>query len=58
MKTMCPPVNTWAHDVPQSHHGDNREDTLFSWLHICYAHLASVRFEHSVRRESLMTTFI
>ena len=31
---------------------------LFSWLHIYYAHLASVRFEHSVCRESLMTTYV
>ena len=26
--------------------------------HICYAHLASVRFEHSVYRGSIMTTYI
>ena len=30
--------------------------TLFSWKHIYYAHLASVRFEHSVCRGPLMTT--
>ena len=29
---------------------------MFSWLHIYYAHLASVRFEQSVCRGSLMTT--
>ena len=44
------------HELPQSHCRDNREGTLFSWLHIYYAHLASVRFEHSVCRGSLMTT--
>ena len=32
--------------------------TLFSWLYICYAHLASVKFEHSVCCGSLMTTYI
>ena len=45
------------HELPQSHCGDNREGTLFSWLHIFYAHLASVRFEHSVCCESLMTNY-
>ena len=44
-----------AHELPQSYFGDNREDILFSCLHICYTHLASVRFEHSVSRGSLMT---
>ena len=38
----------------QSAHRDNRESTLFSWLHIYCAHLASVGFEHSVYRGSLM----
>ena len=28
------------------------------YKHIYYAHLASVRFEHSVCRGSLMTTYI
>ena len=37
---------------------DNLESTLFSWLHIYYALLASVRFEHSVCRGSLMIIFI
>ena len=46
---------TWAH---WGHCGDNREGTLFSWLHIYCAHLAPVRFEHSVYRGSLMTTYI
>ena len=27
-------------------------------MHICYAHLAFARFEHSVCRGSLMTTYI
>ena len=71
--TMCPPgyhrngfVATFTllrscaqvHELTQSHCGDNREGTLFSWLHIYYAHLVSVRFEHSVCRGSLMTTYI
>ena len=45
----CAQVN----GLPQSSYGDNREGTLFSWLHIYYAHLISVRFEHSVCFESL-----
>ena len=36
--------------------GDNRERTLFSWLHIYYARLVFVGFEHSLCRGSLMTT--
>ena len=50
-----------VHHVPKcmschkNHCGDNWEGTLFSCVHIYYAHLASVRFEHSVCRESLMT---
>ena len=47
-----------VHGLPQGHCDDNREGTLFSWLHIYYARLASVRFEHSVCRGSLMTTNI
>ena len=39
-------------------YSDNREGTLFSWLHVYYAHLASVKFEHSVCRGSLMTIYI
>ena len=39
---LCGNSCTWAHDV----------------RHIYYAHLASVRFEHSVYRGSLMTTNI
>ena len=41
-----------------SHYGDNRKGTLFSRWHIYYVHLASVRFEHSVSPESLMTIYI
>ena len=37
-----------VHRLPQSHCGDNQEGTLFSWLHIYYACLASMRFEHCV----------
>ena len=47
-----------VHELPQSHCGDNREGALYSWLHVCCAHLASVRFEHSVCRRSLMTTYV
>ena len=46
------------HELPQYHCGDNREGALFSWLHIYYAHLVFVRFEHSVCRGSLMTTYL
>ena len=46
------------HELPQSQCGDKREDTLFSWLHIYYAHLAFVRFELSVCRGSLITNFM
>ena len=45
-----------AYNCHKSHWGDNQDGTLFSWLHIYYAHLSSVRFEHSVCRGSLMTT--
>ena len=31
---------------------------VFMMTYICYAHLASVRFEHSVCRGSLMATYI
>ena len=58
---MC----TWTHEpltvhVPkymsfQSLCGDNQA-TLFSGLHINYAHLTYVRFEHAVCHGSLMTT--
>ena len=69
MKTMCPPgyhhnglVATHAPGhmmygstllVPMNQRVLNKQR-----LHICYAHLASVRFEHSVCRGSLMTTNI
>ena len=45
-RTSCAQV----HELPQSHCGDNRGGTLCSWLHIYYAHVAFVRFEHSVCR--------
>ena len=42
-------LGTWCRVVLlQSHCRDNREGTLFSWLHLYYAHLDFVRFEHSV----------
>ena len=53
-RTSCAQV----HELSQSYCGDNRESTLFSRLHIYYDQLASVRFEHSVFRRSLMTTYI
>ena len=40
--------------LPQRHCGDDQVGTLFSWLHIYYAHLASERSEHSVRHGSLI----
>ena len=45
-----------AHELPQSHCGDNREGTLFSWLHLYYVHLASAGFEHWMCRGSFMAT--
>ena len=47
-----------VYELPQNHCGDNREGTLFSWLHIYYGHLASVRFEYSACRGSLTTYVI
>ena len=47
-----------VHELPQSHCGDNREGTFFSWLHINFADLASVRFEHSVCHGSLLASTI
>ena len=35
-----------------------REHYFHDYIYIYYAHLASVRFEHSVCRGSLMTTYI
>ena len=46
---------TKVDELPQNHCGDNQDGTLFSLLHIYYAHLAFVRFEHSVCCGSLMT---
>ena len=46
MKTMCPPG--------YHHNGFVATHALGHY----YAHLASVRFEHSVCRGSLMTTYI
>ena len=46
-----------VYELPQSHCGDNPEGTIvFMISYIYYAHLASVRFEHSVCHGSLMTT--
>ena len=47
-----------VHELPESHCGDNRKETLLSWLHIYYSHLTSVRLEQSVCRGSLITTHI
>ena len=50
--------STQVHELPESHCGDNREGTLFLWLHIYYAHFVSVRFEYSVCHGLLMTIYI
>ena len=47
MKTMCP---------PGFHHSGFVATHALG--HMMYAHLASVRFEHSVCHGSLMTTYI
>ena len=52
--TSCAQV----HELPQSHCGDTQEGISFSWWHIYYVHFASVRFERSVCRGWLMTTYI
>ena len=53
--TSCAQV----HELPQSHCGDNRRAHCFhDYIYVYYAHLASVRFEHSMCRGSLMTTYI
>ena len=44
-----------VHELPQSHCSDNQEGTLFSWLHIYYMNLASVRLEHSLCRGSFIS---
>ena len=38
-RTSCAQV----HELPQSNCGDSWDGTLFSWLHVYYTHLASVR---------------
>ena len=53
-------LGTWCtsyaqvHELLQSYCGDNCEGTLFSWLYIYYVHLASLGFELSLCRGSLM----
>ena len=44
-----------VHEFPHNHCSENREGTLFLWLHIYYAHLAFVTFEHFGCRGSLMS---
>ena len=51
MKTMCPPG--YHHNGPVTTHALGHMMYM-----IYYAHLASVRFEHSVCRGSLMTTYM
>ena len=73
MKTMCPPGYhhngiVATHDVHHvakcmSCHNaivvmTGREHCFHDCIYIYYAHLASVRFEHSVCRGLLMTTYI
>ena len=53
-RTSCVQI----HELPQRHCGDNRDGTLFSWLHVYYAHIATVRFEYPVCRGLLMITYI
>ena len=45
-------------ELPQCHCGDDREGTLFSWLHVFHARLASVRFEHFLCPTSRIITCI
>ena len=61
MKTMCPPG--FHHNGFVATHALGHMMYGYTLLvpmnqHIYYAHLASVRFEHSVCRVSLMTTYI
>ena len=53
-RTSCAHV----HEFPQRYCDYCWEGTFFSWFHTYYTHLASVRFEHSVCRGSLMVTYI
>ena len=64
---LCGNSCTWAsvHHVPKcmSCHKaivviTRRAHCFHDYIYIYYAHLASVRFEHSVCRGSLMTTYI
>ena len=62
-KTMCPPGYhhngfVVTHELGHKMYGYTLLISLFSWLHIYYAHLAYVRFEHSVCRRSFITTYI
>ena len=54
MKTMCPPG--YHHNGFVATHALGH--MMYVYIYIYYAHLASVRFEHSVCRGSLMTTYI
>ena len=47
-----------VHELPESNCGGNREETLSSYLHIYYRLLASVRFEQSMCRGSLIVTYL
>ena len=53
-------LSVTVHNVPRyiSCHKANLVVTLFSRLHIYYAHLASTGFVHFVCRGSLMITYI
>ena len=53
-RTSCAQV----HELSPNDFDDKSEGTLFPWLHIYNAHLASERFQHSVCRGSLMTSNI
>ena len=52
---LCGNSCTWAHDVRFTLMMFTLKLTL---MYMIYAHLASVRFEHSVCRGSLMTSYI
>ena len=37
---MCNHIScAQVHELPQSYHGDNRECTLFSWLHVLHVYI-------------------
>ena len=59
-KTFCTSHTSCAQvfELPKSHFGNKQEGTLFSWLHMCYAHIASARFAHFVCHGYIFYSFI